>query len=409
MDAAFESAGLKNYYAILEVPVGCSLEEIRQAYHRLVQAHLDDEALFAELKEAYEVLTTPTRRAEYDKAAWGETFDSAPPSAALSGSLGAGRCPMGPEEQCPVVQGRAVPADRFCPDCGYAVAGLASGEAFEPASGTDLPTGARLHSRTGQSYPLRAGVNSVGREDADVLIFDKTVSRAHARLQVAGDGAVSVEDLGSTNGTKVGGDRLIAFMPRPLRDGDPVQFGSVALTAHLPGGGSAPGGEAAGNTQARLFEIQGTGAAYALPPGVTTFGRRPENTVVLTGDLYVSGVHARISADGDRFVLTDIGSTNGTLHNGERLEIHAPVALAHGDVVVIGATALRFERLGPDGAALPEAEPEDDMPTGQEPAGDEPPAAEHSPAHAEADKHAEAETHAEFKVHAEAQTHDAEG
>ena len=65
---------LKNYYAILEVPVGCSLEEIRQAYRRLVQENLDNEAVFAELKEAYEVLTTPARRAEYDQAAWGETF-----------------------------------------------------------------------------------------------------------------------------------------------------------------------------------------------------------------------------------------------------------------------------------------------------------------------------------------------
>ena len=65
---------LKNYYAILEVPVGCRLEEIRQAYHRLLQENLDNDAAFADLKEAYEVLTTPGRREEYDLAAWGETF-----------------------------------------------------------------------------------------------------------------------------------------------------------------------------------------------------------------------------------------------------------------------------------------------------------------------------------------------
>ena len=62
-------------------------------------------------------------------------------------------------------------------------------------------------------------------------------------------------------------------------------------------------------------------------PGVTTFGRRAENSVVLPGDPYVSGSHAQIIADGDVFRLTDIGSTNGTLLNGERLAINEPVTL----------------------------------------------------------------------------------
>ena len=91
---------------------------------------------------------------------------------------------------------------------------------------------------------------------------------------------------------------------------------------------------------------------------MTTFGRRPENMVVLSGDLYVSGSHAQISAeDGDVFILTDIGSTNGTLLNGERLPVHAPAALSDGDEILIGGTALRFERLGQSAAA--EAVPEE--------------------------------------------------
>ncbi len=105
---------------------------------------------------------------------------------------------------------------------------------------------------------------------------------------------------------------------------------------------------------------EGGGRVIALASGMTTFGRRPENTVVLAGDLYVSGSHAQISAEGDRFVLTDIGSTNGTLLNGERLTIHAPVPLSDGDEILIGGTALRFERLGQrDAEELPEAAAEE--------------------------------------------------
>ena len=344
---------MKNYYAILEVPVGCSLEEIRQSYHRLVQANLDDEAAFAELKEAYEVLTTPSRRAEYDRAVWGETFDPSAQTMMLPMQSGtAGRCPMGPEAQCPVVQGRALPGDKFCPDCGYALSGLTPETAFDTGSLPDPARQARLEDGSGQSHPLRVGSNLVGREGTDVLVFDKTVSRSHARLEVSDDGAVSVEDLSSTNGTQVSGERLMPHALRRLSNGDRVQFGSVMMTLRLPETSAAPAAAAAeplsSEALAQVSETRegGTGV-YPLLPGMTTFGRRPENMVVLTGDLYVSGNHAQISADGPVFILTDIGSTNGTLLNGARLEINMPVTLDDGDMIVIGATALRFSRIAP--------------------------------------------------------------
>ena len=358
---------MKNYYAILEVPVGCSLEEIRQAYHRLVQAHLDDEAVFADLKEAYEVLTTPTHRAEYDKAAWGETFDAQTTVLTVSNTVGLGvHCPMGADGSCPVVQGRAAPAETFCPDCGYALAGLSSNKAFDPATQPDPAQAARLEGRNGFNYPLRPGTNSVGREGTDVLVFDKTVSRNHAKLEVAeGGGTAAVEDLGSTNGTQVGGERLLPNVPRTLANGSVVQFGSVALTLRLPENAAAPESvppilSFAQDAHAQMSGMQGGGVGIVpLKPGLTTFGRRPENTIVLAGDLYVSGAHAQISADGDVFILTDTGSTNGTLLNGERLPINMPVTLGSGDVVVIGATALRFDRLGPDGEVLQAADGEE--------------------------------------------------
>ncbi len=350
---------MKNYYAILEVPVGCSLEEIRQAYHRLAQANLDNEAVFGELKEAYEVLTTPSRRAEYDKAAWGETFDPAAQATLLPMQGASGRCPMGPDAQCPVVQGRTLPADLFCPDCGYGLSGLTPETAFDTASLPDPSRQARLEDASGGMHTLKPGSNTVGREGTDVLVFDKTVSRTHARLEMADSGAVSVEDFSSTNGTRVNGERLMPHVLRSLADSDRVEFGSVSFVLHLPEAvpsmlddAAAPPVSPVFEALAQVVETQDDNPRiYPLLPGLTTFGRRPENMVVISGDLYVSGLHAQISAEDDVFILTDIGSTNGTLLNGARLPINTPVTLDEEDVLVIGATALRFERLTPGAQA----------------------------------------------------------
>jgi DNA-binding winged helix-turn-helix (wHTH) protein len=75
---------------------------------------------------------------------------------------------------------------------------------------------------------LSPGDTVLGR-DADATVwFDLPgISRLHARITVVGDGAV-LEDLGSTNGTFVAGERLDA--PRPLQDGDEIRLGPLRLT-----------------------------------------------------------------------------------------------------------------------------------------------------------------------------------
>ncbi len=356
---------MKNYYAILEVPVGCRLEEIRQSYHRLLQENMDSEDSFADLKEAYEVLTTPERREEYDRAAWGETFggSAGEPVSVPRLTSPTGRCPMGIDAQCPVLQGRLIASDKYCPECGFLLAGLdADGPLPEAAPARQV----WLEEPGGQTHRLRTGLNIVGREGADVLLPDKTVSRQHARLDVGTDGAVTVEDLSSTNGTAVGGDRLVAHVLRRLSGGDTLRFGSVAVILRVaaPAEAAAPKDSTLPTVQPAAFEdaLPDSGAAtgargqvvqsrdgaeqtHLLLPGITTFGRRTENNIVLPGDPYVSGSHAQIVADGEQFQVVDVGSTNGTLLNGKRLELHTPVTLAEGDVVLIGSTALRFERL----------------------------------------------------------------
>jgi len=76
--------------------------------------------------------------------------------------------------------------------------------------------------------PLQEGENIVGREcHAAVPIDDLSVSRRHARLVVTG-GRATVEDLGSKNGTFVGGMPTTGQVA--LEDGARIQFGAAVLT-----------------------------------------------------------------------------------------------------------------------------------------------------------------------------------
>jgi len=74
---------------------------------------------------------------------------------------------------------------------------------------------------------LTSGEHILGR-DADVAVWldSPTVSRHHARLVITEDEA-TIEDLGSTNGTYLRGQRLAA--PSPLADGDEIRLGSVVV------------------------------------------------------------------------------------------------------------------------------------------------------------------------------------
>lgn len=79
--------------------------------------------------------------------------------------------------------------------------------------------------------------------------------------------------------------------------------------------------------------------SFDLIDDVTTIGRRPENSVVLHS-VTVSGRHAEIRRVDRHFVLTDIGSRNGTHLNREK--IASPARLSHNDEIYFGNTPARF-------------------------------------------------------------------
>lgn len=71
----------------------------------------------------------------------------------------------------------------------------------------------------------------IGRSprNAMLLIDDKTLSREHARLFEGHDGVLYIEDLGTTNGTRVNGQQLQPGQGEPLRGDDTLQLGEVVL------------------------------------------------------------------------------------------------------------------------------------------------------------------------------------
>ncbi len=116
---------------------------------------------------------------------------------------------------------------------GYAFQGDARplGAANAPAPSHWLMIGER-------AVPLHDGDNIVGREPGvDVWIDAATVSRRHARIRVSG-ASVTVDDLGSKNGTSVNDVPLTA--PTPLQNGDALQLGSATTLFRQSADPTAP-------------------------------------------------------------------------------------------------------------------------------------------------------------------------
>src|SRR6516165_6364732 len=70
----------------------------------------------------------------------------------------------------------------------------------------------------------------IGREapeEAGRLGNDPKISRRHAAVRRAADGTLTIEDLGSANGTFVNGERIGA--PRELAVGDVIRLGGTAM------------------------------------------------------------------------------------------------------------------------------------------------------------------------------------
>lgn len=212
--------------------------------------------------------------------------------------------------------------------------------------------------------------------DCELSIPDAGASRRHVRLTRRG-ATVVVTDLGSSNGTWVGGTRIqapttvpagsvvqlggptgpglqVGFLPAPASQvpvlapsNTGVVFDRFSLpSAPLPTGLSQPGGHA--NVYSAAPQVlphpvpshQGHHDPQNHDPQTLTIGRGRENQIVLD-DLLVSRRHTQLLPGPRGFEVRDLGSRNGTYVNGQRVSV-AP--LGEGDLLAVGHSRFTVAR-----------------------------------------------------------------
>jgi pSer/pThr/pTyr-binding forkhead associated (FHA) protein len=82
------------------------------------------------------------------------------------------------------------------------------------------------------------------------------------------------------------------------------------------------------------------GKRLVVGAGGVTLGRSRECDVMLD-DPNVSRTHAELRPRGGSWVLTDLGSTNGSSVNGQRID--APTVVKPGDEIELGTSVMKFD------------------------------------------------------------------
>jgi pSer/pThr/pTyr-binding forkhead associated (FHA) protein/tetratricopeptide (TPR) repeat protein len=198
-------------------------------------------------------------------------------------------------------------------------------------------------------FPLTFDELTIGREPANKIVLDDPrVSRRHARV-FRGEKGHYIEDLGSANGVTLEG--VLIRGASLLNVGAKVEVGGFVLTI-VPQGTPQT---SLGRNVARLKGLNGptAGKEFVVGDGRITIGRIDSNQVVID-DASVSRHHARIQRENDKWVLYDLGSSNGTFVGGRPTQ---QKELKDNEKVMFGSIAFRFtapsSNTGAPGLAAP--------------------------------------------------------
>jgi pSer/pThr/pTyr-binding forkhead associated (FHA) protein len=224
----------------------------------------------------------------------------------------------------------------------------------------------------------------LGRDQSELgqLRGDPRLSRRHARVFFDDAGRPMVEDLGSTNGTWVNGERLTG--PRTLATGDELRAGQTTFEVEVTAAAVATQHDTARPVAVppmpetppptpRLMVLAGPKQGEEIPLGdELLIGRGYGEPGALGGDRLLSRSHARIArGPGGVFYVQDTGSTNGTMVNGGALR--RVQALKDGDEIQVGTSRLQArgfpagsfaDWLDEDPGAAPGFDPAPPLPAG---------------------------------------------
>ena len=371
-----------SYYEVLGIPATADDQEIVAAFRQRAQESLMDTEAYDLVQTAFETLKSPEKRKEYDatllqtaEAVVSDKTIVRPGTAPLrrvtasqDGGIDDDSTRAFQPVKCAICGHQNAAGETYCSECGFLLSSAAG--VSDDVVEAEEAAGPRLESPAGHIYPVKAGLNRVGRENADILVLDKTVSRYHALLVFDEERHLfSVEDAGSSNGTRVNGIPVPPRASHQLKDHDEISFGTTSFTV-FTGLPASPAERHSGSSDeephvevtmpptsatpaARLTLQRGRGPQEVLlTPGTISIGRLPDNQISLFGDRYASGHHAQIVVEENIFRLIDVGSTNGSFLNGLRLTTNESIGLTDGDEIMIGSTVFQFQKTAPASEAV---------------------------------------------------------
>ncbi|HYF49460.1 MAG TPA: FHA domain-containing protein [Planctomycetota bacterium] len=221
-------------------------------------------------------------------------------------------------------------------------------------------------------HELVDSITTIGRASANTIqVSDEKASRNHFRIEKL-DKGFKIVDLGSTNGTRLNGNRIKG--EATLRQNDQIVLGKTTFIYEDPDAPAAePEPVSGGETIAldpkeldeksptlsekdapgpkyvlKMIEGKTPGKVYELGTAALTIGRHNSSTIQIIDDA-ASNYHAEINREPIGYVLTDLGSTNGTRvrhKNKSDFEKIVKTPLAPGMQIRVGKTLLEFENIG---------------------------------------------------------------
>jgi FHA domain len=268
---------------------------------------------------------------------------AAPPAAAAP-AAGAVLCP-----QCGHTN---TTSNLFCGSCGFRLgsaaprpapaAAVPAAVAVEASGATITLTALRADGSEAGTYQLVGGNGTVGRETGGIFAGDSYLSPRHATFRSGGMGRAVVRDDASLNGVykKLGRDVPVELRPNEVfRIGQEIiKFEPLTSQPPAPDGVERLGAPSKGYV-GRIALVIGrdeTGNAFPIPEGGVHLGRE-RGDILFPEDGYVSGLHCRLTWDGQRLFLTDLGSSNGTF-----VRVAGETDIRSGDVLLMGQQLFRI-------------------------------------------------------------------
>lgn len=236
------------------------------------------------------------------------------------------------------------PGFAFCGACGAPVPGV---EVAAAPVGSFAVDSARLvlinpDGTEGGTVEIPTSEVAVGRDAGGFFGQDFYLSPRHAVFKSSGQD-VKVSDEDSLNGVFV---KIIPNEPCEIKSGNIFRVGQeLILFEAIDKGSTTPDG-----TEKMGSPVEGLWGRLSLIVGKSRLGNafpvggdgvilgRERGNILFPDDGYVSGIHARVHKDGNKYFVTDLGSSNGSY-----VKVAGSTALKAGDFLLMGAQLFRID------------------------------------------------------------------